>query len=144
VDSIAGANLYAHNLAMRVNKAPHVALRRSSPGSRTRNWVREHVIDALESGSAKNLMQHSLFGKVFLDSRAASSRALTADESASSGSSSGPTRSPRTSGSSSPAATACSRRRSTTYIKTHGKAPDADWILDTSRSRTAPSTCSGR
>jgi hypothetical protein len=120
---------------MRVNKSPQVAhaiiARIENPelGS-------QHVIDALESGAAKNLMQHSLFGKVFRDSSGSQQRA-----------------SPRTSRLGkqqwADAITEDFRQLVTgrngvlqtkinDHIKTHGKAPDADWILDNIKKQNRP------
>lgn len=126
-DSIHGANLYAHNLAIRVNKAPHVA---KAIIDRLRNPALDahHVIDALESGTSRSLMKDSLFGKYYFTPSGKQIRAVTADE--------------RLLGKQQWAdqitddfrqvvtgRNGVLQKKLLTYIEEHGTAPHADWIL---------------
>jgi hypothetical protein len=81
LDGVAGANIYAHNLAIRVNKSPvltnAILLRTSKPSEITA----DHIVSAIEDVPATaRLMHQSGFGRFYLDDAGNQVRAVTPEE----------------------------------------------------------------
>lgn len=138
IDGANGANLYAHNLALRINKAPNVA-KALIERLRDPELEADHVVAALESGAAKAIMKDSMFGKTYLTSSGKQVRAVTDAE--------------KTLGKQQWADKLTEDFRHVVtgrngqvqekllkYVDTHGKAPDADWILKNITKQNRPET----
>lgn len=128
VDGVAGANLYAHNLALRVNKAPNVA---QAVIQRIENpeLSADHVVSALESGPAKNLMRQSLFGKIFIRQDGTQADAITAAE-IKLGKEQWADQITEEFKQIVTGRNGVVQKKITNHITSKGEAPDADWILN--------------
>ena len=136
VDGVAGANLYAHNLGIWVNRAPEVAkaiIRRLEDP----NLDAGEVVKALESGAARRWMQHSLFGKRFLNKDGKWVRATTPEE-VKLGKTQWADKITTEFKELVTGRNADIQKKITDYIGTHGKAPDADWILENVKGLNRP------
>lgn len=134
VDGLAGANAYAHGLATRVNDAPHVARAVLDAIEKPGEFDVQHVVKALD---ATPRMHDTMYGKVFWREDGTQANAVTDAD--------------RALGKEQWARQITEEFRSlitgrnghlndniAAYIRKHGKAPDADWILDRVKGMARP------
>ena len=137
LNGIRGANIYAHNLAIRVNRTPGVARAMLDHLDDPQAAPLDHVIDALSGEGARRLTEHTSFGKVYWRNDGMQVRAVTPAE--------------RDLGRQQWAermtndfkilVTGRNGRvnpKIADYIRTEGKAPEADWLLDNVKNLDRP------